>query len=35
LIGADTIVTDGKNIFEKPRNKDHAVEMITGYVGIN
>ncbi|XP_078325220.1 putative bifunctional dTTP/UTP pyrophosphatase/methyltransferase protein isoform X3 [Crassostrea virginica] len=33
IIGADTVVTDGKNIFEKPKDKDHAVEMITSYCG--
>lgn len=32
IIGADTVVTDGKNIFEKPKDKDHAVEMITRYI---
>ncbi|XP_048775834.1 probable bifunctional dTTP/UTP pyrophosphatase/methyltransferase protein isoform X4 [Ostrea edulis] len=29
IIGADTIVTNGKSIFEKPSSKDHAIEMIT------
>ena len=32
IIGADTVVTDGKNIFEKPKDKDHAVDMITRYI---
>ncbi|XP_061164776.1 probable bifunctional dTTP/UTP pyrophosphatase/methyltransferase protein [Saccostrea echinata] len=33
LIGADTIVTNGNNIFEKPSSKDHAIEMITSLSG--
>lgn len=35
IIGADTIVTNGKSIFEKPSSKDHAIEMITRYVDKN
>eukprot|EP00105_Crassostrea_gigas_P003926 XP_011416962.1 PREDICTED: N-acetylserotonin O-methyltransferase-like protein [Crassostrea gigas] len=33
IIGADTIVTDGKNIFEKPSSKDHAIQMLTSFSG--
>ncbi|XP_048775832.1 probable bifunctional dTTP/UTP pyrophosphatase/methyltransferase protein isoform X2 [Ostrea edulis] len=33
IIGADTIVTNGKSIFEKPSSKDHAIEMITSFCG--
>ncbi|XP_013381349.1 N-acetylserotonin O-methyltransferase-like protein [Lingula anatina] len=35
IIGADTVVTMDDKIFEKPRDKHHAFEMLSGFSGRN